>query len=312
MATQAPSVTERAARTASTPSRKLPSIGRILAWSALILMILIILIPFWWIIRTAFSSNKELYASPNSWLPVGFTTVNFERVLGLVDAKTSLAAGGSGQTINFFLYLRNSAIVTLVIVAGQLFFSSMAAYSFARLHFPLRDKIFFLYIAALMVPAIVTTIPNYILIRNLGWINTFQGIIAPFFLISPFAVFFLRQFFLGINHEIEEAAQLDGASLSGIYWRIVLPLTTPPLITLGILTFISTWNEYLWPLLVGQAENVRVLTVALGVFRAQKPQGAPDWSGLMAAALLSILPSIILFVILGKRVINSIQFSGYK
>ncbi len=230
----------------------------------------------------------------------------------MTDAATAQALGGSGQSLNFWLYLRNSVIVTTLIVVGQLSFSALAAYAFARLHFPLRDQIFFLYIIALMVPGIVTLIPNYVLIRDLGWLNTFQGIVAPAFLMTPFAVFFLRQFFLGINREIEEAAQIDGVSLFGIFWRIVVPLSGPPLATLGILTFIATWNEYLWPLLVGQDENVRVLTVALGVFRSQTPQGAPDWSGLMAGALLSILPSIALFVALGKRAINSIQFSGIK
>jgi multiple sugar transport system permease protein len=163
-----------------------------------------------------------------------------------------------------------------------------------------------------MVPAVVTLIPNFILIRDLGWLNTFQGIVAPYFLMSPFAVFFLRQFFLNVNREIEEAAKLDGASLSGIYWRIVLPLSGPPLTTLGILTFIATWNEYLWPLLIGKDPEVRVLTVALGIFRAQTPQGSPDWSGLMAGAIVSILPSLILFGVFGRKVINSIQFSGYK
>jgi len=202
--------------------------------------------------------------------------------------------------------------VTLLIVAGQLLFSSLAAYAFARLRFPLRDQIFFLYIVALMIPAIVTLIPNYILIRNLGWLNTFQGIVAPYLLMSPFAVFFLRQFFLGVNREIEEAAKIDGASLFGIFARIIVPISGPPLATLGILTFIGTWNEYLWPLLVGQDENVRVLTVALGIFRSQTPQGAPDWGGLMAGAILSILPSIALFLVLGRRAINSIQFSGIK
>jgi multiple sugar transport system permease protein len=195
---------------------------------------------------------------------------------------------------------------------GQLFFSALAAYAFARLNFPLRNQLFFLYVAALMVPGIVTLIPNYILIRNLGWLNTFQGIVAPSFLMSPFAVFFLRQFFLGINREVEEAAKIDGVSLFGSFWRIVVPLSGPPLATLGILTFISTWNEYLWPLLIGKDENVRVLTVALGVFKSQTPQGAPDWSGLMAGALLSIVPTVVLFLVMGRKAINSIQFSGYK
>ncbi|HJZ46458.1 MAG TPA: carbohydrate ABC transporter permease [Roseiflexaceae bacterium] len=292
--------------------RKGVSVGRILAWAGLLLAILMVLVPFYWMFRTALSTNRELYANPTNPAPVGFTMINFARVLGQVDLATAQAAGGSGQAINFFLYLRNSAIVSTLLVVGQLGFSALAAYAFARLNFPLRNQLFFLYVAALMVPGIVTLIPNYILIRNLGWLNTFQGIVAPGFLMSPFAVFFLRQFFLGINREVEEAAKIDGLSLFGIFWRIIVPLSGPPMVTLGILTFIQTWNDYLWPLLVGKDESVRVLTVALGVFKSQTPQGAPDWSGLMAGAILSIVPTVALFLILGRKAINSIQFSGYK
>jgi len=292
--------------------RKGIPLGRILAWVALALVILSILVPFYWVLRTALATKTELYANPAQITPPGFTFDNFRRVLGQVTAEEAIAAGGSGQALNFFLYLRNSVIVTVLLVAGQLTFSALAAYAFARLQFPLREKIFLLYIGALMVPGIVTLIPNYILIRNLDWLNTFQGIVAPGFLMSPFAVFFLRQFFLGINREVEEAAKIDGASLFGIFTRIIVPISIPPLMTLGILTWIATWNDYLWPLLVGQDESVRVLTVALGVFRAQTPQGAPDWGGLMAGAILSILPSIALFLVLGRRAINSIQFSGIK
>lgn len=304
--------TQASALTVAGRRRTGPSAGRILAWAALILVILTILVPFYWMMRTALATKIELYASPSQITPPGFTWNNFARVLGQVSASEAIAAGGSGQPIHFFLYLRNSVIVTVLIVAGQLLFCALAAYAFARLHFPLRDKIFFLYIGALMVPGIVTLIPNYVLIRNLGWLNTFQGIVAPYILMSPFAVFFLRQFFLGINREIEEAAKIDGASLFRIFWSLIVPISGPPLVTLGILTWIGTWNEYLWPLLIGKDESVRVLTVALGVFKSQTPQGAPDWGGLMAGALLSILPSIALFLILGRRAINSIQFSGIK
>lgn len=305
MATQATTLTGAARR----PRIK---VGRILAWAALILVLLSILAPFYWMIRSALSVNRSLYAEPAAILPPEFTMINFARVLGMVDTETAMAAGGSGQTINFWRYLLNSTIVTGLILVGQIFFSSLAAYAFARLNFPWREQIFFFYIAALMVPGIVTLIPNFILIRSLNWLNTYQGIVAPYFLMSPFAVFFLRQFFLGVNREVEEAAKIDGASLFGIFWRIILPLSGPPLTTLAILTFISTWNEYLWPLLVGPSDEMRVLTVALGVFRSQTPQGAPDWSGLMAGALLSILPSIVLFTAFGRKAVNSIQFSGYK
>lgn len=288
------------------------SLGKIVAWGALILMIVITLVPLYWMIRTSLATNREMIADPKSFFPPGFTTLNYSRVMGFLSMEESRALGGSGTAINFFQYLRNSFIVTLAVLAGQLFFSALSAYAFARLKFPFREKIFFLYLTALMVPGIVTLIPNYILIRSLGWMNSFQAMIAPTFLFSAFAIFFLRQFFLGINHELEEAGKLDGAGVFGVFWRVVLPMSGPPLATIAILIFISTWNDYMWPLLVGSKEEVRVLTVALGIFRSQTPQGSPDWSGLMAGAVLGALPGVMMFVLMGKRVINSIQFSGYR
>jgi multiple sugar transport system permease protein len=151
------------------------------------------------------------------------------------------------------------------------------------------------FLTSLMVPPIFTMLPNFILIKNLGLINTMPGLVLPFFLMTPFSIFFLRQFFLGINKEIEEAAKIDGAGHWRIFFRIVLPMSSAPIVTLFILTFINMWNEYFWPLLVGSGENVRVLTVAIGVFRSQTPQGSPDWAGLMAAVLIAALPILILF-----------------
>ncbi len=143
-----------------------------------------------------------------------------------------------------------------------------------RLKFPLRDQIFFLYLAALMVPGIVTLIPNYLLIhRDLHLDNTFIGIVAPSFLMSPFAVFFMRQFFLGINREVEEAAALDGASTFGIFWRIILPISGPPIATLAILTFVGTWNNYLWPLLVGNRRERARADSGAGGLQVADPAG---------------------------------------
>lgn len=295
------------------PPRRKINYQRIAAWIVVALAILITVLPFWWVVRTALSTKKELLAHPDSLLPVGFTWTNFKRVLGMVDLETAIAAGGSGQKINFWLFTRNSFIVTISTVLGQTFFSTLAAYAFARLKFPLRDKIFMLFLGALMVPGIVTLIPNYLLIhRDLGLGNTFLGIIAPTLLMSPFAVFFLRQFFLGINRELEEAASLDGAGIFTTFWRIVLPISMPPIATLALLTFVSTWNTYFWPSLVGKDESVRVLTVALAVFKSQTPQGVPDWTGMMAAAIISMLPTMGIFLLFGRRVVNSIQFTGFK
>jgi len=287
--------------------------GRILVWIVLALLLFITLFPFWWVIRTSLSEPKAVYADTTTLLPAGTITFdNFSRVLGLVTTEEAVAMGGSGQVLNFFLFLRNSFIVTILLVAGQIFFSALAAYAFARLKFPYREQIFFLYVSALMIPGIVTLIPNFILIRNLEWLDTFQGIIAPKFLMTPFAVFFMRQFFLTINREVEEAARIDGAGYFKVFWSLILPISIAPITTLGILVFLTEWNEYLWPFLVGKDESVRVLTVALGIFRSQTPQGAPDWGGLMAGTLVAMVPILILFALTGRKAIDSIQFSGYK
>ncbi|MCB0214621.1 MAG: carbohydrate ABC transporter permease [Anaerolineae bacterium] len=286
--------------------------GRIAVVAVLIVLIILTVFPIYWVLRTALSDPKLIFTDTTSLLPVGFTFNNFLRVLGLMSTEEAIAAGGTGQSINFLLFLRNSFIVTTLLVVGQVFFSAMAAYAFARLKFPFREQIFFLYVAALMVPGIVLFIPNFVLIRNLGWLDTFQGIVAPKFLMTPFAVFFMRQFFLTINREVEEAARIDGAGYFRVFWSLILPVSTAPLTTLGILTFIAEWNEYFWPFIVGRDESVRVLTVALGVFRSQTPQGAPDWGGLMAGTLVAMVPILVLFALTARKAIDSIGFSGYK
>ncbi len=293
-------------------ARRRISIGRVVAWGLLILLMLITLFPFYWMLRTSFSNNLALSSDPGSPLPVDFTLGAYRRVFGLATTEEAMAEGGSGGSLNFWLYLRNSIIVSTLITVGQVAFCSMAAYAFARLRWPGRDLVFGILLSALMVPVIFTTIPNFITIRDLGLLNTHLGIALPTMLMTPFAIFFLRQFFLGISREVEEAAILDGAGHIRRFTSVALPLTASPVATLAILTYINSWNEYFWPLVVGRADEVRVLTVALGVFRTQTPQGGPDWAGLMAATLVAALPVIILFLLLGKRIINSIGYSGSK
>jgi multiple sugar transport system permease protein len=288
------------------------SLGRAAAWFALITMVLITILPFYWMLRTALSNNHALAANSFSLLPADFTLGPFKRVLGLSTPAEAMAEGGSGASINFWLYLRNSVIVSVVVTAGQVFFCAMAAFAFARLRWVGRDKVFFLFLAALMVPPIFTALPNFLTVKSLGLLNTLPGIIVPGLLMTPFAIFFLRQFFLGIPREIDEAAMIDGARPFRIFFRIIMPMSVAPITTLALLTFIGAWNDYFWPLLVGGTEESRVLTVALGVFRSQTPQGSPDWAGLMAASLVAALPIMILFFAFAKKVVNSIGFSGIK
>ena len=289
------------------------STQQIFAWIFLTLVIVVTLFPVWWVVRTGFSSKQEIYVDTFNLMPVGPTLNNFKRVLGMFSSEEAVAQGGTAGRMDFWMNLKNSLIVSTTTIVGQTFFSAMAAYSFARLKFRFREQIFFLYLTAMMIPGVVTLVPNYILMaRELQWMNTYQGIIAPSFFMTPFAVFFLRQFFLSINHELEEAAKLDGASIPFIFLQVILPLSVPALSTLAILQFLGNWNDYLWPFLIGKAENMRTLTVGLAVFQSQTPQGSPDWGGLMAGTTLSLIPTIFIFLVFGRRAVNAIQFTGFR
>jgi len=300
------------ARTVDPPEPKKFSFGRALAWVFMVLVILASLFPFYWMLRTALSSNNALYAGSDNLLPVQPSWGGFQRVFGLQTGQAAIDAGGAGQPINFWRYLFNSVVVSTLVTAGQVFFSAMAAYAFARLEWKNRERWFAFFLAGLMIPAIFTLLPNFVLIKQLGLVDTLLGIALPSMLMTPFAVFFLRQFFLGISKEVEEAALIDGASKVRVFFRLILPMSTAPIATLAILTYISTWNEYFWALMVSYTDRSRVLTVALGVFKSQTPQTGPDWSGLMAATLVAALPMLLLFMVFAKRIVNSIGFSGIK
>lgn len=311
--TEAPVVTSAGTAVVRRPAeRRRVDPGRVLAWTMLILALGITIFPFYWMLRTSLSNGRALFSQPTSLLPVDFTWGAYGRVLGLSTPAQAIAEGGSGASVNFWLFLRNSVIYSTLVTLGQVFFSSMAAYAFARLRWKGRDKVFFVLLTALMVPPIFTSLPNFLLMRDLGLLNTFAGLVLPSILMTPFAIFFLRQFFLGISREVEEAAKLDGASHVRIFFGIILPMSTAPITTLLILTYIATWNDYFWPLLVGGTDDTRVLTVALGVFRSQTPNGSPDWAGLMAATLVAALPILVLYFAFARRVVNSIGFSGVK
>ena len=291
--------------------RKRLSAGRIVAWATLIFFIFVSLAPFYWVLRTSLSTNAALAANSSSLLPAGFSLGAYKRVFGLQTAAEAIAQGGSGASINFWAFMANSFIFATVTTAAAVLFSSMAAYAFSRLHWKGRDKVFALFLATVLVPPIFTALPNFLLVRSLGLLGTHLGMMLPYLFMTPFAIFFMRQFFLGMSREVEEAAMLDGARQWRIFFQIVLPQAAAPLSTLALLTFMGQWNDYFWPLLVSN-EQTRVLTVGLGVFKSQSPQGAPDWSGLMAATLVSATPILILFFIFGKRIVNSIGFNGTK
>ena len=305
MAAVADTTTVRRVRRRITP-------GRAVAWAVMAAIVLITMLPFYWILRTALSSNDALAAHPGDILPVGTTTGGFERALGLQSAEEAIAQGGSGGGLRFWRYLVNSVVVSTLITVCQIFFSAMAAYAFARLRWRGREAVFGLFLAGLMVPAIFTLLPNFVLVKQLGLVDNLLGVALPTMFMTPFAVFFLRQFFMNVPREVEEAALLDGAGKVRIFFRLMLPMASTPLLTLGLLTYITAWNDYFWPLMVSYTDASRVLTVALGNFNAQTPQTGYDWSGLMAATLIAALPMLVLFGCFARRIVGSISFTGIK
>jgi multiple sugar transport system permease protein len=303
----------------ATASRRRPrtstprfSPGRIVAWLYLGVIVVITLFPFYWILRTALSNNYKLATDPSSPLPVGFTWGAFERALGIASTAQAQAQGGSGASLDITLYLRNSLVYASVQTFLIVLFSAAAAYAFSRLHWRGRNLVFNILISALMVPGVFTLLPNFVFVKDLGLTNTFAGLILPGGLFQAFTLFFLRQFMLGLSSEVEEAAIIDGAGPLRVFFRITLPMSSAPIATVSLLTFVNAWNDYFWPLLITNGPDVQPLTLALGVFKQSSPQAAPDWAGLMAAALIAALPMLLLFIAFGKRIVNSIGFSGLK
>ncbi|MCX4978019.1 carbohydrate ABC transporter permease [Streptomyces sp. NBC_00620] len=295
------------------PSRfRKASPGRIAAWTYLAVVMAVTLFPFYWILRTALSNNYLLSTDPSSPLPVGFTWGAFERALGIASAAEAQAQGGSGASLDIALFLRNSLVYATTQTFLIVLFSAAGAYAFARLHWRGRDLVFNILITALMVPTVFTLLPNFVMIKDLGLLNSFAGLILPGGLFQAFTLFFLRQFMLGLSSEIEEAAIIDGAGPLRIFFRIILPMSSAPIATVSLLMFVNAWNDYFWPLLVTSSQDVQPLTLGLGVFKQSSPQAAPDWAGLMAAALIAALPILLIFVAFGKRIVNSIGFNGLK
>lgn len=286
--------------------------GRVVAWAYLVLVLVVTIFPFYWIVRTALSNNYALATDPSSPGPVGFTLGAFKRALGLASPAEAAAQGGSAASIDLLSALRNSIVYAVLLTVCTVFFSALAAFAFSRLRWPGRNAVFTVLLSALMVPQVLTLLPNFVLIKDLGLLNSFGGMILPTAFFSAFNIFFLRQFMLGLSNEVEEAAIIDGAGPLRVCFRIVLPMSAAPIATLALLTFITTWNDYLWPLLVTNDDTVRPLTLALAVFKQSSPQAALDWAGLMAATLVAALPMLLLFVVFGRRLVNSIGFTGLK
>jgi multiple sugar transport system permease protein len=282
--------------------------GRTLAWLILITLIAISLFPFWWTFKEALTHNRYLFGDFGLW-PQHPTLVNFKRVLGYATpAEQQAEFPNEVIQLHFWVNLLNSVIFTTIVAVGSVTFSSLAAFAFARLRWRGRDAVFGLFLAALMVPPIFGVLPNFILMKELGWVYTWKGLLAPYLLMQPFALFFLRQFFLNIPNDIEDAAKIDGLGPWGLYRRICLPLSRAPIATLLTIQAVFAWNEYLWPQLITYGEHAQVLTAALGFFVRSSPTVARDWTGFMAATTVSVIPLVIFILLFGRRLVTNLQF----
>jgi len=282
-------VTEPAIRT-----RPRDRAARIILYAILSAGLLVVVGPFVWMALASVKPESEIRQVPPTWLPETWTLDNFRELFTRLD---------------FPLYFMNSALVAVLITAGNLLFCSLLGYALAKLDFPGRKALFLIVLGMLMVPGMVTFVPQFVLVSNLGLANTYAGLVLPF-LAGPFGVFLMRQFLKSIPDELIEAARVDGAGEWRIFWRVVLPLCRPALATLGILTFLSSWNNFLWPLVVATTEDRYTLPVALALYSIG--QNRTDFGLLLAGAVVVVLPVLIVFLVLQRHFLRGIATTGLK
>ncbi|MDZ8201212.1 carbohydrate ABC transporter permease [Microbacterium sp. SSW1-59] len=267
---------------------------RALTYTVLTVGLVLWLIPFVWMLLGSLKTQGEILQRPPTWLPQNPTLENFAAWFGPLD---------------FWQFFANSAIVAIATVLGNLVFCSMVGYALAKMEFPGKRVLFVLVMVTLMVPGVVTFVPLFVMVSSLGLVNTYPALILPF-VTAPVGVFLMRQFMLGIPEPLLEAARLDGAGEWRIFARIVMPLCGPPLATLGILTFLSSWNNFLWPLVAAQTEEMYTLPVALSLYSTG--QNATNYGLLLAGSVLVITPIIVLFVFLQRWFIRGVATTGLK
>ncbi|MEJ5228871.1 MAG: carbohydrate ABC transporter permease [Pseudothermotoga sp.] len=262
-------------------------------FAVMVVVAFFMLVPFFWMFSTSLKTVGEVFEYPPKWIPTTFHWENYKKVWTVVP---------------FGRYMINSFIVSASITLLHLIVASLSAYAFARLNFPGRDRLFLLYLATLMIPGQVTMIPNFILVKIFGWTDTYVGLIIPN-IFTAFGVFLLRQFFMTIPKDYEDAARIDGASRFYVYSRIIIPLSIPAVSTLAIFTFVFQWNNLLWPLIVVSKDYMKTITIGLASFQGMY---GTSWNLLMAAAVMGVLPSVIAFVVGQKYLIKGITLTGLK
>ncbi len=269
--------------------------SRVIAYVILVLGSVSMLVPFLWMLATSLMTTEQIYAFPPELIPNPAKPENYTRAM---------------ESVPLITFFWNSLLVAVLTTAGQMVTASMAGYAFARLKFPFRNTLFLLFLATMMIPPQVNVVPLFILMSKLGWIDTYYALIVPG-LFGAFGIFLLRQWFLGFPKELEQAAMLDGCNPFQIYWKIALPTAMPALATLGIFTFIGTWNSFLWPLIVTNSEAMRTLPVGLAAFKGSFRENT-EWGQLMAAGVISVVPALGVFLVGQKYFIQGLMAGSIK
>jgi multiple sugar transport system permease protein len=268
---------------------------RVLLYLLMIALVAIMLVPFVWMLSTSLKAQQYILETPPKLIPNPLT---FESYSGLAER------------MDLTRIIFNSVFVAALTTAGQIIISAMAAFAFARMQWRGRNIVFALYLVTMMIPSVVLVIPQFILIRQLGWVNTYAALIVPG-LFNAFGTFLLRQSFLGLPKDFEEAAFVDGANPFVIFWRIILPLSLPAIATLVVLSFMASWNAYLFPLFVARKEAVMTLPVALATLQAG-PRALTEWNLVMAGAVITVLPILIVYLFAQKWFVQGVVSSGIK
>lgn len=251
-------------------------------------------VPFLWMISCSLKANESIFVFPPQWLPEEWLWSNYYRAMTIMP---------------FHLFIRNSVLVTLMNIVGNVLSCSLVAFGFAYFRFPYKRTLFVILLSTMMLPAQVTMIPLFELFAWFGWIDTFKPLIVPAFLGPPFFVFLYRQFFMTLPRDLFEAARIDGCGSFRIYWNIAFPLITPATITVTIFTFMWTWNDFLGPLIYLNSEEKYTLALGLASFRGQY---FSDWNLLMAASVIAVLPCIVLFFLCQRHFVQGVVTSGLK
>jgi multiple sugar transport system permease protein len=270
-------------------------VGTLLTYAAVVAGAAVMLVPFLWMVNASLMTPGEIQARPPVWFPA---EPQFDTYARLVDVMP------------IFRLYGNSLFVAIATTVGVLFTSSLAGFAFAKYDFPGKNVLFVLILATMMVPFFVTLIPVFFIVRQLGWINTYQGLIVPG-IISAYGIFLMRQFISTLPDELLDAARIDGASEPRIFASILLPLVTPALATLGTFTFIGSWNSFLWPLLIATDRDLHTLPLGLNALRTFAAE-ARNLDLLMAGTTLSVLPALILFIFLQRYFVRGIALTGVK